>query len=65
MLGLFAISQFLVYPVLITALFLTQEYILLASLWTIRILVQGTILRSTMKKLNELDLWPWFILFDI
>ena len=27
-------------------------------------LVQGTILRSTMKKLNELDLWPWFILFD-
>ncbi len=65
LLGLYAISQFLVYPVLIAALFLTQEYILLASLWTIRLLVQGTILRSTMKKLNELDLWPWFILFDI
>ena len=65
LLGLFAISQFLVYPVLITALFLTQEYILLTSLWAIRLLVQGTILRSTMKKLNELDLWPWFILFDI
>ncbi len=65
LLGLYAISQFLVYPVFIAALFLTQEYILISSLWAIRLLVQGTILRSTMKKLNELDLWPWFILFDI
>ena len=64
LLAFYAISQFLVYPILITALILTKEYILLASLWSIRMLVQGTILRSTMKKLNELDLWPWFILFD-
>jgi len=64
LLAFYAISQFLVYPILITALILTKEYILLASLWSIRMLIQGTILRSTMKKLNELDLWPWFILFD-
>jgi glycosyltransferase involved in cell wall biosynthesis len=64
LLAFYAISQFLVYPILITALILTKEYLLLASLWSIRMLVQGTILRSTMKKLNELDLWPWFILFD-
>ena len=65
LLGTYAISQFLVYPVLIAALIVSQEYLLLGSLWAARMLVQGTILRSTMKKLNELDLWPWFILFDI
>lgn len=65
LLALFAISQFLVYPVLIAALILTKEYILLLSLWGLRTIIQGTILRSTMKKLNELDLWPWFIAFDI
>jgi glycosyltransferase involved in cell wall biosynthesis len=64
LLAFYAISQFLVYPLLITALVFTKEYILLASLWGARLLIQGTILRSTMKKLNELDLWPWFILFD-
>ncbi len=65
LLALYAFSQFLVYPVLIAALLFSKEYILLASLWSARILLQGVILRSTMKKLNELDLWPWFILFDI
>lgn len=65
LLGLYAISQFLVYPILITALIFTKEYILLSSLWGARFLIQGTILRSTMKKLNELDLWPWFFLFDL
>ena len=65
LLALYAFSQFLVYPVLIAALLLSKEYILLTSLWSARILLQGIILRSTMKKLNELDLWPWFILFDI
>jgi glycosyltransferase involved in cell wall biosynthesis len=65
LLGIYALSQFLVYPVLIAALILTHQYVILLSLWAVRLLVQGTILRSTMKKLNELDLWPWFILFDI
>ncbi|MEI6190026.1 MAG: glycosyltransferase [Chitinophagia bacterium] len=64
LLGIFALSQFLVYPVLIASLFFTQQYILVISLWALRMLVQGSILRTTMKKLNELDLWPWFILFD-
>ena len=64
LLGIFALSQFLVYPVLIASLFFTQQYILVISLWASRMLVQGAILRTTMKKLNELDLWPWFILFD-
>jgi len=64
LLGIFALSQFLVYPVLIASLFFTPHYMVLISLWALRMLVQGAILRTTMKKLNELDLWPWFILFD-
>ena len=65
LLALFAISQFLVYPLLITALIISKEYALLLSIWGLRVLIQGAILRSTMKKLNELDLWPWFIVFDL
>jgi glycosyltransferase involved in cell wall biosynthesis len=65
LLALYAISQFLVYPLLIAGLLFSKEYILLASLWSVRFIVQGAILRGTMKKLNELDLWPWFFLFDL
>ena len=65
LLGLYAISQFLVYPLLIAALIISKEYIVLLSAWSLRALLQGIILRSTMKKLNELDLWPWFIALDI
>ena len=64
LLALYALSQFIVYPVLIAGLIISKEYILLISLWGVRAIVQGAILRSTMKKLNELDLWPWFLFFD-
>ncbi len=65
LLGLYAISQFLIYPLLITALILTKEYTLIASIWGARFLIQGIVLRSTMKKLNELDLWPWYLFFEL
>ncbi len=65
LLALYAISQFLVYPLLIVGLLFSKEYILLASLWGVRFIIQGAILRGAMKKLNELDLWPWFFLFDL
>ena len=65
LLGLYSLSQFLVYPSLILALVFTKAYFLLIGLWACRMIVQGLILRGAMKKLNELDLWPWFILLDI
>jgi glycosyltransferase involved in cell wall biosynthesis len=65
LLALYAISQFLIYPLLAAALIFTKEYILLASIWGARFLIQGIVLRITMKKLNELDLWPWYLFFDI
>ena len=65
LLGLYSMSQFLVYPALILALVFTKEYILISSIWAFRAILQGLVLRGAMKKLNELDLWPWYILFDI
>jgi len=65
LLGLYSMSQFLVYPALIVALVFTKEYVIILSIWGFRAILQGLILRGTMKKLNELDLWPWYILFDI
>ena len=65
LLALYAISLFLVYPISIAALLISKAYILIGSIFAVRLIIQGTILRSTMKKLNELDLWPWFIVFDI
>ena len=58
-------SQFLVYPALIVALVFTKEYVIILSIWGCRAILQGLILRGAMKKLNELDLWPFYILFDI
>jgi cellulose synthase/poly-beta-1,6-N-acetylglucosamine synthase-like glycosyltransferase len=65
LLALYAISLFLVYPITIAALLISKEYILVGSIFGVRLLLQASILRGAMKKLNELDLWPWFILFDI
>jgi glycosyltransferase involved in cell wall biosynthesis len=65
LLALYAISLFLVYPMTIAALLISKEYILVGSIFGVRLILQASILRGAMKKLNELDLWPWFILFDI
>ena len=65
LLALYAISLFLVYPMTIAALLISKEYIIVGSIFGVRLILQATILRGAMKKLNELDLWPWFILFDI
>jgi hypothetical protein len=50
---------------MIVAIIFTKEYTIIIGIWAFRAILQGLILRGTMKKLNELDLWPWYILFDI
>ncbi|MFT3980336.1 MAG: glycosyltransferase [Ferruginibacter sp.] len=64
LLALYAIAHFLFYPLLIvTAVFYSWKLalILLAGRW----LVQGIIFYKTMRKLNEQDLFPLFIFFDL
>lgn len=64
MLGLYFITQFLFYPLLIaTAIF--YDWRLAIGLFGIRLIVQGFIFYKTMKKLDEKDLWPWFFLLDL
>lgn len=64
MLGLYFITQFLFYPLLIAAA-IFYDWRLALGLFGIRLIVQGFIFYKTMKKLDEKDLWPWFFLLDL
>ncbi|RYD80104.1 MAG: glycosyltransferase [Sphingobacteriales bacterium] len=64
LLALYAIAHFLFYPLLVVAaIFYSWKLalIILGSRW----LIQGIVFYKTMRKLNEQDLFPLFILFDI
>jgi len=63
-LGLYSLSQVLVYPLFIAALLFYNWWLALAVLG-VRMIVQGVIWYKSMRKLNEADLWPYFILLDI
>ncbi|MCW3087060.1 MAG: glycosyltransferase [Sediminibacterium sp.] len=64
LLGLYSLTLFLVYPLLALSMVFFNWWIPLA-VYAVRILVQGIIFFKGMKKLNEEDLWPWFLLLDI
>ncbi len=64
LLGLYALSLFLFYPLLAASLFLFDWKWTLA-VFGIRFIVQSVILFKTTRKLNEKDLFPWFLLLDI
>ncbi|MBS1620768.1 MAG: glycosyltransferase [Bacteroidetes bacterium] len=64
LLGLYFISQFSFYPLFILSLLLFKWEIVLI-LFGIRLLLQAIIYYKTMKRLDEEDLWPWFLFLDI
>jgi len=64
LLAIYSLSQFLFYPFLIlSAVFYNWQLSLLV--FAGRMLIQAFILFKAMKKLNEADLWPMFLLFDL
>jgi len=64
LLGLYALSHFLIYPlVFITIIFYNWKYGL--ALLGLRLLIQSVVYIRAMIKLDERDLIPYFILFDI
>ena len=64
LLALYAFSQFAFYPLLIAAsIFYNWQYALIV--YAVKLLVQSIVYAKTMKKLDEKDLFPFFILFDI
>jgi len=64
LLGLYSISLFLFYPLLIlSVVFYDWKYT--ALLFIIRFLIQAVVYYKSMKKLNETDLFPFFFILDI
>jgi hypothetical protein len=63
-LGLYSISFGLLFPAFIVAALFFNWWMALLVL-CFRWLVQGVIYYKSMKKLNETDLFPFFILLDI
>jgi glycosyltransferase involved in cell wall biosynthesis len=64
LLGLYLMTQFLFYP-LFAATIIFYDWRYAIALLIVKLLVQGYIFNKTMKKMEEKDLWPWFILLDI
>lgn len=63
LLGLYSLSGFFVYPLFIAALFYFWEIAL--ALFAIRMIVLAFVWYRSMEKLEEQDLWKYFILFDL
>jgi glycosyltransferase involved in cell wall biosynthesis len=64
LLGLYFFSQFSFYPLLVAAFFLCPwPYV--AAVAGIKLVWQAIVLYRAMRKLDEKDLWPWFLLLDM
>ncbi|MEJ7677683.1 MAG: hypothetical protein WKG06_07415 [Segetibacter sp.] len=64
LLGLYSATQFLFYPLAILAAVFYSWRIAL-SVFAIKIIIQAFIYFKSMKKLNESDLFPMFLFFDL
>ena len=64
LLGLYSLTLFLVYPLLALSVIFFNWWMPLA-VYGVRLLVQAIVFFKGMKKLNEADLWAWFLLLDI
>ena len=64
LLGLYSLTQFLYYPLMVTAaIFFNWEIV--CGVAAARLIVQGIVSYKTMEKLDEKDLFPLFLFFDI
>jgi len=64
LLGLYAFSLFLFYPLFIISLFIFSWKLTLIA-FAIRFIVQAFVIFKTTGKLDEKDLFPWFVFFDV
>ncbi len=64
LLGLYFVTQFIFYPLLIGSIILFSWKLALGLLG-IRLFTVGFVFKKAMKKMDEKDLWPWFILLDL
>lgn len=64
LLGLYSLTLFLVYPLLALSVIFYHWWMPLA-VYAVRLVIQAIVFFKGMKKLNEADLWPWFLFLDI
>ncbi|MEQ1624339.1 MAG: glycosyltransferase [Sediminibacterium sp.] len=64
LLGLYSFTLFFTYPLLAVSIIFFNWWMALA-VFGVRFIIQAIVLYKSMKKLNEADLWPWFLFFDI
>ncbi len=64
MLGIYSVTHFLFYPAFIISL-IYSPWTWTLSVFGLRFLIQGLVFFKAMKKLNELDLFPFWWLLDI
>lgn len=65
LLGMQAFSLFAIYPLLAVNLVLGHWWWQALAVFGVRLLLQALVYYKAMKKLNESDLYPYFILFDL
>lgn len=63
LLGLYFFAQFVFYPLLIISV-IFYDWRFALAVFGVRLMIQGFIFYRSMKKLDEKDLWPWFLLLD-
>ena len=64
LLGLYSLSNFLVYPLAIVAAIFFNWWIVL-TIFLARLALIAFVWNKSMEQLNEADLWPYFLLFDV
>ncbi|MEP6749900.1 MAG: glycosyltransferase [Bacteroidota bacterium] len=64
LLGLYALTHFLFYPLFVVSL-LFFDWRFSIAIFLLRFISQAWVFYKSMEKLNEKDLWPWWWLFDI
>lgn len=64
LLGLYSATQFLIYPMVVISAICFNWWITL-SIFAVRLIIQAVIYFKTMKKLNEADLFPFFLFLEL
>jgi len=64
LLGLYFATQFIYYPLFAAAIIFYDWKWALAA-FGLRFLIQAFVLYKSMKKMGEIDLWPWFVFLDM
>jgi glycosyltransferase involved in cell wall biosynthesis len=64
LLSLYSLAHTLIYPLTIVTAFLFNWYIAV-GIFVLRLIIQSLVWYKSMKKLNEADLFPWLLFFDI